>query len=103
PDSVPNWILPSPLPSASSTMKPIAIALLTVLAACAPSNRTDAPSPAADAAARTHPFDALEARIRERIARESGVEVGVSVVDLATGMRLGVNERLEMHAASTMK
>jgi len=44
----------------------------------------------------------LEAAIRERIGREQG-EYGVAVIDIETGRTAGVNERLVMHAASTMK
>lgn len=44
----------------------------------------------------------LEAAIRDRIAGETG-EYGVAVIDLETGRTGGVNERVVMHAASTMK
>jgi beta-lactamase class A len=71
--------------------------------ACAPPTTPEAPAPQADSSPRAHPFDALERDIRERIGREPGAEVGVSVVDLATGLRLGIDERVSMHAASTMK
>src|SRR5690606_25137112 len=45
---------------------------------------------------------ALEAAIRDRIAGESG-EYGIAVIDIETGRTAGVNERVRMHAASTMK
>jgi beta-lactamase class A len=45
---------------------------------------------------------ALESAIRERIAGEAG-EYGVAVIDVETGRTAGVNERVVMHAASTMK
>ncbi|HSJ10905.1 MAG TPA: serine hydrolase [Longimicrobiales bacterium] len=44
----------------------------------------------------------LEAAIRERVGRETG-EYGIAVIDVETGRSLGVNDRLVMHAASTMK
>ncbi|MBR9989812.1 MAG: serine hydrolase [Gemmatimonadetes bacterium] len=44
----------------------------------------------------------LETAIRERIAIETG-EYGIAVIDLETGRTGGVNERVVMHAASTMK
>ncbi|HEU4629775.1 MAG TPA: serine hydrolase [Gemmatimonadaceae bacterium] len=49
------------------------------------------------------PMAPLERRIRERVAREAPGEVAVAVVDLATGLRLGVHDTVVMHAASTMK
>jgi beta-lactamase class A len=42
------------------------------------------------------------AAVRERVAA-SGVEVGLAFKDLETGETLSINERLVMHAASTMK
>ncbi|HSJ32931.1 MAG TPA: serine hydrolase [Longimicrobiales bacterium] len=44
----------------------------------------------------------LEEAIRARIANETG-EYGVAVIDIETGRTGGVNERVVMHAASTMK
>jgi beta-lactamase class A len=44
----------------------------------------------------------LEAAIRERLANEAG-EYSIAVIDLETGRTGGVNERVVMHAASTMK
>ncbi len=60
-----------------------------------PRGRTEPNAPAFDAA--------FEARIRKRVAREAPGEVAVALVDLATGRRLGVGDRVPMHAASTMK
>lgn len=44
----------------------------------------------------------LEAAIRTRLANEPG-EYGIAIIDLETGRTGGVNERLSLHAASTMK
>jgi beta-lactamase class A len=82
----------------------IALGLVLACAACAPAAGPQPATPRSeDAPRRLHPFDALEQRLREGIAAEPDAEVGLSLVDLATGMRLGINERVEMHAASTMK
>ncbi|HSJ25384.1 MAG TPA: serine hydrolase [Longimicrobiales bacterium] len=45
----------------------------------------------------------LEAALRARVAAEPTGEVGVALVDLATGRRLAINGDVSMHAASTMK
>lgn len=59
-----------------------------------------------------HEYDRLAQRIEARIAREDSAlggpgdgepMVGLSLVNLATGRRFGVNEDVSMHAASTMK
>jgi beta-lactamase class A len=47
-------------------------------------------------------LDALEAAVRARIATEPG-EYGIAVIDIETGRSFGVNDLLELHAASTMK
>jgi beta-lactamase class A len=47
-------------------------------------------------------LDPLEHAIRARLEAEPG-EYGIAVVDLETGRTLGVNDVLEVHAASTMK
>lgn len=44
----------------------------------------------------------LESAIRQRVARESG-DYGIAVIDVETGRSIGVNDRLVLHAASTMK
>ncbi len=46
---------------------------------------------------------ALQATIKQRIARESGAQVGVWLYDVATGAGLEVNAGTQFHAASTMK
>jgi hypothetical protein len=49
-------------------------------------------------------FAALERRIRERIARDSGVEVSVALIETGGARRrLGIADTVTMHAASTMK
>ena len=45
----------------------------------------------------------LDSLLRERIARLETGEVALQMVDLETGSRLGINEQVSMHAASTMK
>jgi beta-lactamase class A len=45
---------------------------------------------------------ALEAAVRQRLSGAAG-EFGVVAIDLETGRRIGVNEDLVVHAASTMK
>ncbi len=45
----------------------------------------------------------LEKALRNRIAKDSSAVVGVSVIDLESGLRLGINDTITMHAASTMK
>jgi beta-lactamase class A len=66
-----------------------------------------APSAAAQqhdhAAAPADAFTRLEQALRARVAAEAPGEVGVMVIDLATGRRFGINEDVSMHAASTMK
>lgn len=44
----------------------------------------------------------LEEALRARLAREAG-EFAVVAIDLETGRSLGINDRLVLHAASTMK
>ena len=44
----------------------------------------------ARAANREEAFERLEAALRARIAREAPAEVSVALVDLATGLRLGI-------------
>jgi beta-lactamase class A len=44
----------------------------------------------------------LESAIRQRLAGEPG-EYGIAVIDIETGRFAGVNDRLVLHAASTMK
>ncbi len=45
----------------------------------------------------------LERRIRARVAAEAPDTVAVRLVDLGSGEAIGVNDEVEMHAASTMK
>ena len=80
-------------------------AVSALLGACAPAT----PPPGAEPRGTVQPPQAfpsdlgmLETAIRERIAGETG-EYGIAVIDLETGRTGGVNERVVMHAASTMK
>lgn len=77
---------------------------LTACAAPQPARRSSpAPTPTAiKAPAPESTWSALEARIRERSAREEGT-VAVSLIDLESGRRLAVLDTVSMHAASTMK
>ena len=63
--------------------------------------------PAAAAAQTTAAPDAswtrLEEALRTRVAQEAEGEVGIALIDLHTGRRIGINEHVSMHAASTMK
>lgn len=81
------------------------LAFAMLAGACAPA------APPAGAAPRgaalppqafTSDLGMLEAAIRDRIAAEPG-EYGIAVIDIETGRTGGVNERVVMHAASTMK
>jgi beta-lactamase class A len=76
-----------------------------LLTACTPAP-SGAPAPAMTAAAApivSTGMPMLEAQLRERLALETTGEVSVSVVDLEGGRYLGIDDRVEMHAASTMK
>ncbi len=87
-------------------MRRTLIALLVTLAAGCGRTPPSVPQPAAGpvvAAPAESPMAALERRVRERVAREAPGEVGVAVIDLATGLTLGVDDTVTMHAASTMK
>ncbi|MGH7449215.1 MAG: serine hydrolase, partial [Longimicrobiales bacterium] len=87
-------------------MRRSSISLLALLTfACTPAARPSAAAPRGPtlpAQAFTSDLAPLEAAIRDRIANESG-EYGIAVIDLETGRTAGVNERVVMHAASTMK
>jgi beta-lactamase class A len=79
------------------------------VAGCAPGAAPPLPAPVPVPAPAVRPAPAfssdlapLERAVRERIAAESG-DFGIAVVDLETGRTLGINDRLVMHAASTMK
>jgi beta-lactamase class A len=48
-------------------------------------------------------FTRLEQALRARVAAETEGEVGVALIDLATGRKLAINGDASMHAASTMK
>jgi beta-lactamase class A len=81
------------------------LALVMLLSACAPGTRPSGPEPRAaplPPQAFASDLAPLEAAIRARIANEAG-EYGVAVIDLETARTGGVNERVVMHAASTMK
>jgi beta-lactamase class A len=84
------------------------LALISSIAcafACAPASTPTAAGPrgaSLPAQAFTSDMGALETAIRDRLADETG-EYGVAVIDLETGRTAGVNERVVMHAASTMK
>jgi beta-lactamase class A len=90
----------------------ISIVMAALLAGCAPATSPSAstgPAPAtADRPARiADPVDtelgALFRSLSERIAREAEGEVAVGVIDMESGRYLGIGDRVEMHAASTMK
>jgi beta-lactamase class A len=95
-------------PQRSANRTTTALTFLGLAAGCAPSAAPvgEPPVPAA-AAAPAPPVDAelaeLERRLRERIGREAQGEVGVAIIDIESGRYLGVDDRVEMHAASTMK
>lgn len=71
------------------------VALSSAVAASQPPVAVAQESPAA--------WAALEAALKARGEQERPAEVAVSVVDLASGRRLGINDGIEVHAASTMK
>jgi beta-lactamase class A len=73
-------------------------------AACAPHPSTSAlePSPALAAQAFDSDLAPLDSAIRARLRSEPG-EYGIAVIDLETGRTAGYQERLVLHAASTMK
>lgn len=71
--------------------------LFSSLGACAPSGG-NIPLPASSERLAT-----LQQHIRQRIAAEDDVQVGVALVDLATNEQLSVGGDIVMHAASTMK
>ena len=79
--------------------------LAFIMSSCAPAT----PTTTADPRGATLPPQAftsdlapLEVAIRDRLASEAG-EYGIAVIDIETGRTAGVNERVAMHAASTMK
>jgi beta-lactamase class A len=89
----------------------VVLALALVSPACAPHGGPAVPPPAPVPVQRTdvRPPQAfastlapLESAIRERLSGEGGV-YAIAVIDIETGRSLGVNDRLELHAASTMK
>jgi beta-lactamase class A len=57
----------------------------------------------ATAAAPADTFAQLEAALRARVGAEPEGEIGIALIDLQTGRRIGINEHIAMHAASTMK
>lgn len=83
----------TPIPA--ETMRRI-LALLPILAACAP---------AAVAPAQSDRVGALEAEVRRIIRAAAGdtAEVSVAFMDLQTGDSLLIDAHVRMHAASTMK
>ena len=91
--------------SISSSALILALALTAGACSSGPAPAPPAPAPAepvAPAGTRLE-LDALESDLRARIARASGGSVGLVAIDLATGMRVEINGRERMHAASTMK
>ncbi len=79
----------------------IALAVGLLLVACGqprPPVREPLPRPLT-----AGPTARLEAALRERIARSPDGSVGLVAIDLATGLRIEINARERMHAASTMK
>jgi beta-lactamase class A len=91
--------------------RPLSCALLILSASgCAPQAGPAVPPPApvpipASGVRPPQAFGSLgplEHAIRSRLQNEPG-EYGIAVVDIETGRSLGVNDRLVVHAASTMK
>jgi beta-lactamase class A len=79
--------------------------LALVMSSCAPAAPPNAAGPRGAALppqAFTSDLAPLESAIRDRLASETG-EYGIAVIDIETGRTAGVNERVVMHAASTMK
>ena len=77
-----------------------------LLAACAtgaPPDGVSPPAPVRPAAPAVQPVATLEAALRERIAESPAGSVGLVAIDIATGLRIEINARESMHAASTMK
>lgn len=70
------------------------VALTAAIAACGP--RAGKPVPRAE-------LVALREAIEARAAQEAPGTIAVALVDLGSGARLGVNDTVAMHAASTMK
>jgi beta-lactamase class A len=81
----------------------MAALFLAGMFACVPARPELPASPGPAAAVVATDLGPLERAIRERIARESAGEIGVAVVDLEGGRYLGIDDRVVMHAASTMK
>jgi beta-lactamase class A len=79
---------------------PAALCALAALSALAASSCTRSPATLKQSAAAN--LAPLEAAIRARIADEPG-DFGIAIIDLGTGARIGINDDLVMHAASTMK
>ncbi len=73
----------------------VVLCLLTLLIAGCSSSQGAPGGPRGD-------FAELEADLRALIAPASG-EVSVALIDLEDGARLGIDEEVSMHAASTMK
>ncbi|CAN5824938.1 hypothetical protein BH23GEM9_BH23GEM9_24770 [soil metagenome] len=91
---------------------PCAVFLTLLAPACASPGSTGAvtpPAPVPIQATGIRPpqafassLETLETAVRRRLADEPG-EYGIAVVDIETGRVMGVNDRLVVHAASTMK
>jgi beta-lactamase class A len=77
---------------------------LLIAAGCAPAQPAVEPEPIAGQPKQAFDSDLapLEDAIRARLADEPG-EFGIAVIDIETGRTAGFNERLVVHAASTMK
>jgi beta-lactamase class A len=79
--------------------------LALIMSSCAPAAPRETPDPRGATLppqAFTSDLALLEDAIRDRLASETG-EYGIAVIDIETGRTAGVNERVVMHAASTMK
>src|SRR5262245_12025885 len=82
------------------------MALLILLVACSqkatPRSVTPLAQPGQENITPSRAVEQLDSTLRARIARDSG-DVGLALIDLETGIRLGINEDVSMHAASTVK
>ena len=95
---------PAAPPTASHALPTLPSVLMMVAALWATAISAPPPGLAAvppTAGTRATPPD-LESRLRARIAEAPG-EVGLALVDLETGLRIGIGDTVRMHAASTMK
>ena len=83
---------------------PLLALLLVAAGACGTRPAASSRAPAPRYVLATSPeLLSLERELRARIAQDTAGEVAVALIDLASGHRLGINQDVSMHAASTMK